>query len=509
MPYNNRFISLDAWIPNLGNPAVPVVDEVVNVIPEHSGFDPVSDFSVITDAALDRVLGSYWAIDPAGNAIDAVATINGLFVFNATNRVWVDVTPEGFVRGSNNLWSFVQAGKYIVGTASSAPQLYAFDLSIGLSDSDNKFVAIEGSPNCSLIDYMGEHLVCTDLQDGSLQTQWSAIGNIFDWDFSLSTLAGIDPLEAKYGQPTGIIGGETNLIFQETGISRVVYTGGSPSPFNFQIVSDSVGTYSAKSICRYGKRVFFYSPAGFHVIDEAGAISQIGAATNNLQASQLVNDWVKANVIDIKNMYGIVNPVRNVVMWSININTRTYYDAILLYRFDIDKWSVIYEDHYLLASFLSESYSIDQIDSFFGVGRGIDDSNFQVPFDSTFWQSDLPGLYLFNTDGKRGVFNGPKKSGSIKTNFIYFNPSGRVFVNLVSAIIDEGNENLDGLVLTMEVTEKLTKPIKIREKRKVMGSELKTKMNMAGKYVRLKIETTGDYKSLSGLEVRHRPYGRA
>jgi hypothetical protein len=105
---------------------------------------------------------------------------------------------------------------------------------------------------------------------------WSAIDNPRNFDASLTTGAGSQRLVDIPGPITGLVTGETSLVFKERGISLMTYEG-PPFTFGFRTLSGTYGCSDGNMIIEKGRNVYFYGRDGFKVIADRTSIHDIGA----------------------------------------------------------------------------------------------------------------------------------------------------------------------------------------------------------------------------------------
>jgi hypothetical protein len=141
---------------------------------------------------------------------------------------WYDVEGGS---GAPGLWAdFCQFGNLIIATSlARVPQ--AKDLTDPVADN---FADLGGSPPTGAsIARVRDHVVIGNLSTDAYAVRWSAINDPEDWPTpgttdALSKESGQQSLPIELGKITKVVGGEKfGLIFQQRGITRMTYVGGS------------------------------------------------------------------------------------------------------------------------------------------------------------------------------------------------------------------------------------------------------------------------------------------
>ena len=138
---------------------------------------------------------------------------------------------------------------------------------------------------------------------------------------------------ADVSEITGIIGGETGLIFTRTGIYRMEYVG-APLIFTFDKVSNRGCDYAGSIAALSSDDVFYLAEDGF-LRYKAGEVVPIGAERVN---DYFFTDFDRTKLNDIQ---AIVDPSRDLVLWSYpatdggGVNNR-----LLAYNYVTDGWGI-------------------------------------------------------------------------------------------------------------------------------------------------------------------------
>jgi hypothetical protein len=105
---------------------------------------------------------------------------------------------------------------------------------------------------------------------------WSDFGDPANFDVGVgASTAGFLPLVQTPGEITGLVGGESAIVFKASSILMVRFVGGT-YVFEPHIISNTVGCPSNKSIVEVGNDIFFWTGAGFAVIRDRQRLELLG-----------------------------------------------------------------------------------------------------------------------------------------------------------------------------------------------------------------------------------------
>jgi hypothetical protein len=148
--------------------------------------------------------------------------------------------------------------------------------------------------------------------------QSSAIGDHTNW-----TTQGADGKTFEDGGP--LIGGRdlrngAAIIFQESAMRLVQFTGGGSALYSISKVADGRGAIADRSIVAFDGMVFWLATDGFYKYTAGGAPEPIGA--------EKFNRWFASQVStsNYELVQGAVDPYNKVVWWRLNATTLLGYD---------------------------------------------------------------------------------------------------------------------------------------------------------------------------------------
>ena len=488
------------WLPDLYDPDNPGYTLVNNALPHQQGFYSVRGLVANTDAVGSAPVGSLWGRDSANAPFAIVGAEDGVY-FLSGEGVWENQYP---VEVDVTDWQFVQFGSNILAVTSGQPIRYAnLDMLDHDNDADTGYFQLLGGspPQAQRVAVLRDFVVLGNLTGKPHRVHWSGFNNSETWEASGLTQAGYQDLPGHAGIVQAIVPGERGLIFQENAIHRMTQVG-PPLLFQFDEIERNRGTQAPNSVCWTSDRVFYYSPVGFFEFRQNGEES-IPIGHNK------VDRWVLDNVSDTRTMRGVVDPLNKIAAWSINRRSTDYYDHVLVYRWDIEAWSLLAIDHTLLSVYVSPGVSLDstELNNFYG--NNIDNPAAQTSLDSAIWTPGALSLNVFNREFERSGFDGPPQPAIFETGYRPLVPGAERFhLNAVRPLLDRRGA-LSGGSQTVTVATKndLSDPVNEREESVVVPANGRADVRLSGRYASLRLATTGGFAGVSGFLVHSRPKG--
>ena len=359
----------------------------------------------------------------------------------------------------------------------------------------------EDTPTGRYMAFIRNHLVISGNDDDPYMVYWSSVTDSQDFKPARSTQAGFKPMESQYGRVLGLVPGKFGYVFQENAVSTMV--GVDPRRiFRFDVIDRSRGAFAPESICWTGGRVFFYSEEGFYMLTPGSEALPIGAYK--------VNRWVYRNVVNIEDMVGYANPTGNQVYWSVRLGSCDHYDAILVYDWIFEEWGLIYQDHTRLGvHHPGPDILLPETDA------GADDlwnenevDGLEGSFGDETYRGDIPKLYVFTDERRRGVFGTGHKLFRVKTGFFPVRPGApNCTVSGVRPIVDALEDcELGGERVRGKVADNLSSKSR-REadfEAVVHPSDGKARMKEVGKYIQVDYRSERLVDEISGFEIYSR-----
>ena len=504
------------WLPDLYDPDNPGYTLVNNALPHQQGFYSVRGLVPNTGAVGSAPVGSLWGRDSSSSSSpyavvggeDGVYFLSPLGVWENQYPVTVDVEN----------WQFVQFKSNVLAVTSGQPVRYA-NLDNLDHDSDpatGYFQLLGGNPpQAQRVAVIRDFVVLGNTTGAPSRVHWSGFNNAETWEPSGLTQAGYQDLPGHAGIVQAIVPGERGLIFQENAIHRMTQVG-PPLLFQFDEIERNRGTQAPNSVCWTSDRVFYYSPVGFFEFRQHGEESlAIGQSK--------VDRWVLDNVSDTRTMRGVVDPLNKIAAWSINRRSSDYYDHVLVYRWDIEAWSLLAIDHTLLSVYVSPGVNLDsnELNAFYGstesgagapgdhAGASIDNPSAQTSLDSAIWTPGALSLNVFNREFERAGFDGPPEPAIFETGYRPLVPGAERFhLNAIRPLLDRRGA-LSGGSQTVTVTTKndLSDPVSEREESVVVPANGRADVRLSGRYASFRLATTGGFAGVSGFLAHSRPKG--
>lgn len=252
-------IMLGPYLPDLGgspNPQVPgYLVQVDGVHPVPAGLKAIPVFLDLTSttAVTGTTYGRIHAVEVGSTiAIFACTSTSGPTNtrFHQTNNSGVSWSDVEGPSGAPGLWpDFCQFDDLIIAVSlARVPQSKTLTAAVGTA-----FADLAGSPPTgATIARVRDHVVIGNLSTDPYSVQWGAIGDPETWPTpgtadARSKQAGTQALPIELGKITKVVGGEKfGLIFQQRGITRMTYVGGS-AVFEFDTFERRAGTGYADS----------------------------------------------------------------------------------------------------------------------------------------------------------------------------------------------------------------------------------------------------------------------
>ena len=307
---------------------------IFNVVPRADGYGPHQDLLAFTASLPSACRGYFYGRKSDGSVVLFAGTATDLYVLNNSNFTWTRASLGGTsysTLSANANWQFAQFGDIVFATQQNVVlQAYA------MSSSTN-FANQSGSPpQAAYIAIVGQFVVLSGLLSSEYRMQWSGIDDPTNWVAGLNQSDFQDFTDG--GIVRGVAGGEYGVVFQDTAIRSMVYAPGSPVIFTLTRIADDLGLFAAYGIVRAGDKIYYPSTRGFQSIESGGLPEFIG--------KERVDRTFFANVDqgNLQLCIGFSDPANTRVGWafkSINGAFAGSFDTILLYDYELNKWTEI------------------------------------------------------------------------------------------------------------------------------------------------------------------------
>ena len=419
---------------------------------------------------------------------DVNGTVNIDTVPTATTFTYADTgsdIPSGadtgtvtfqYVTPSNQRWRFTQFGNVLI-AANGGNRLQGFNVNSATNFSD---LAVD-APQSRYVTVVRDFVVSGYVNDSTVRAnrvQWSALGDESSWANSATTQADFQDIPDG-GAVVGLTGGEFGLVFMDRSIHRMSYVG-SPLVFQFDNISRNQGCYEANSIIQYGGTSFFLSDNGFYACD-GQQIIPIG----NEKVNRYFFDDVDEGLLPL--MSAAIDPARKLVIWAYASTSSASVDKLLIYNYEIGKWTSGTTNASRVATSSTPSFTLEGLDVFGDL------EDIQSSFDSRIW---LGGKMQFAgvRNDKVITFSGPNDTAYIETGDIEV-PGTTSAITMAKPIVDNGSGNV-ALVSRRLLSEQV-----VFGTQSVADAENRVSIRGVGRYHRLQLTPTGQWKTTVGVDI--------
>lgn len=462
---------LGEWKPDQPPHLTDTLTIARNTYASANGYRPVKAPSQIADALTGEFKGGGSFVATDGTARLIAGDVTDLY--SLSGGIWTSLLGSLSVA---TFWQFAQFGNEVIAVNGGAP------VSVDLSA--NTAAALSGSPpTADLVAITGDFVVLGRTDGNVIEVSWSGQGNSAQWGGA--GFSGSQPLR-NGGQIMGLAGGETVLILQRFGMTRMTFTGSQDNPFQFDTVSTNYGCAAEKSVAQAGDLVFCWSDRGFIQI-QAGGITPIGSEKVDRTFRETYS------LADMENMWASVDPERTLVIWVMP-------GRVWCYNWALQKWTDWEIPITAAFASFSESTTLEELEALYGT---VDD----VPgtTDDPLWQGGDPRLTIVGFDGAFSVLGGANLEATF--GLPHLEPAhGRTSrVRTARPITDA----IDGISLTLYYSQRLG-----NFPSGVIYTELRDNGDMpvrvAGRYIRpeLKIVAGTDWQYAQGVELQFEAGGR-
>ena len=332
------------------------------------------------------------------------------------------------------------------------------------------------------------------------RVKWSALNDSSDWVVSGDTQSGYQDIVGSHGSVMAIVGGESYaVIFMERAIYRMDYVG-TPLIFQFSKVADNIGAFIPKSVVSFGSDIFFLAQDGFYKLSGGDTLAPIG---NGKVDDYFFNDLSS----DLDGVSSAIDPNNSVAVWSYRGSgadgTNDINNKLLIYNYSVDKWAT---GSGLSIQFIS-SGSQEAFDTLEKLDVLGDLDALPKTLDSYYYSSGVYGLAGFNSEKKFGKFLGGSLPATIDTTEFQGAKNSRSAITNVRPIVDAKTSSS----VTVTVTP-ITRNTQIESI--AVGSPVSIQSNgdcpmrSSSRYHRLRVKTTGNFLTMSGVDVTAKPTGK-
>ena len=488
-----EFGDLQADLPTFQNNGALKVD---NVIPLKKGYRALPGFQALSGTGLTSSAVGLFTSFSAGGSTNYAGDSTKLYQMDSS-LVFQDISKVGGYNNSTtenarDFWAFTQFGSNIIGT-NFADNIQKFEEGVDSVFSD--LVSLKAKYIAVVRDFV---VVGYTEESGTTYNQrvkWSGINNSSQWTPSQTTQSGYQDIVGSHGNIQQIVGGESSgVVFMEKAIYRMSYIG-VPLIFQFDKIADNIGAFAPKSVASFGNMIFFLAQDGFYKLTGGQDLSPIGNAKVD---NYFFND-LSSNLDGITSA---IDPNNSIVVWSYRGSgaTGTTNNKLLIYNYAVDKWSTgSGQDLEFIASASQEAFST--LESLDVLG---DLDNLPRSLDSYYYGEGIVGLAGFNSDHKFGKFISNSLSATIDTTEFEGAEGKRSTLINCRPIVDGTSSTTVTVTPYSRVSQLETS---------TAGDTVSTNdtgtcpLRSTSRYHRIRVNVSGNFNTLSGVDIEARPEG--
>lgn len=373
---------------------------VRNVYPDLNGYVAVKQFAAMAEPLSDKPLGII-SINRNGRDIYLAGTSKDLWALYGAETQWRKVSKPGasYQASEDNPWTFTIFGDLVIAVTKNDPP-QAYDIS-----KEGNFRDLGGSPpKAEAVTTWGDFVVLIAEEGHPNRVRWSGLNDAEHWQPGSKSSDFQDFAEG--GKVVGTSANQDPIIFMENAIYRGQFLPSSALIYAFQLVGTDIGAISNASIVTTKAGTFFIHRDGFYVIDRTGQYQNIGFGKVDKFLVESVTPFKSKTTI------GVNDRVTTRVMWAINTDARfTHFNLILVYDYNLKRWSIIEKDITIFGAYYSQGYTLEELDT-------ISDDLDALPFslDSPIWDNNRVYIAAFDKDFALGSFSGQNMEAVIETS---------------------------------------------------------------------------------------------
>ena len=488
-----EFGDLQADLPTYENSGALVVD---NVLPLAKGYKSLAGFQALSGTGLTGSAVGLFTSFGASGSTNYAGDATKLYQMDSS-LVFQDKSKSGGYNNSTtenarDFWAFTQFGSNIIAT-NHADNIQKFEEGVDSAFSD--LVSLKAKYIAVIRDFVVAGYTTESSTTYNQRVKWSGINDSSTWTPSQATQSGFQDIVGSHGNIQAIVGGESaGVIFMEKAIYRMEYVG-TPLIFQFNKIADNIGAFAPKSVASYGNMVFFLAQDGFYKLTGGQQLTPIG----NGKVDNFFFDDLSSNLDGITSA---VDPNNSIVVWSYRGSgaTGTTNNKLLIYNYAVDKWSTgSGQDLEFIASASQEAFTT--LESLDVLG---DLDNLPKSLDSYFYKEGIVGLAGFNSANKFGKFIANSLSATVDTTEFEGAKGKRSTLINCRPIVD-GTTNTSVTITPITRQSQLDTT--------TTGDAVSTNdtgtcpLRSTSRYHRIRVNVTGNFNTMSGVDIEARPEG--
>lgn len=425
-------IPFAAWEPDKSELTAPaMVRGVLSAGGKYVPWPALSAYRAGTQL-LGRAIGGNTFYSSSGQSVTFIGDESRLYrlVSGAPGDV---SNPTTYAPDRDWAWQFAQLGDNVIACAGGvAPQRYTLGVS-------TLFENLGGSPPSA--DTCGRVRQWLFLgKDRTVSV--SGINDVTDWNFLLGTQGLQTTLGQEAGRITKIVGGENGAIFQERGITRVGFIGGSV-PFQFDEVEGGRGCASPNGVSTFGRVSYVVAEDGFYVFN--------GLETAALGSGRVDRWWTERLNYGYRHLITTAFDARRKT-WLIAYPTggSTVCNEILAYSVADNRWTYCEQDTHLLFEMPYEGVTIDDTTAINALVGTTDLDSISASVDSPLWAESRRQWAAVGTNRVISLFTGAPRAAKVSTSTFEPTPGVRTFVSEVWPIVGADAQDVSSTVHTRQ-----------------------------------------------------------
>lgn len=406
------------WLPDRSDRENPAFEAkgVISQAGQYAPFPDIQDYSA--DAEAD-------AIVLGGDTFYDDETAPHIFVgdssklYHLESRVATDRSQAGgYTVGSSDTWQFAQFGNNVVAvTRNEAPQHFDMGASPIVA-----FADLSGSPptGATSVARVNDFLMMGE----GFTVHWSAFNDIEDWTPDATTQAGNQELDQERGEIISIVGLDYAAIFQERGIRRAIYVGGSIIwDFGQDYVEKARGCIARNAATPFGRIIFYAADDGFYAFD-GQASTPIGVGKVDSYFTRNLN-YAFRHKISVGIDYS-----RKLVVWACPMGSNQLPSELLIYSVQDGRWTHDEIGLEFLFDSPAEPFNVDNFDTLFPADD-LDGTIEPNDIDSSVFDDRRIRLAGWQTNHRLGLFTGGARAATIETRETEIAPGRRALLTEV------------------------------------------------------------------------------
>ena len=468
-------IDFTEWLPDQPG-VVGALTNARNVFPKAVGYGPFPEEEDYSEAASEPLNSVVEVKDIPGNTKVYAGSSTKLFLLDSSNNTLGDVS--GSTYSASTRWRFTVFGNFLI-ASNSKDKLQYVDL-----PTTTVFQDLDASaPTAKVLTVVRDFVVVGNTSTASNAVQWSGINNPQTWSESAITQSDTQ-IVPDGGNVVGLTGGEFGLVLLEKSIVRMSYVG-TPLVFQFDRIASNIGCYETNSVVQWQGITYFLSDDGFWSCD-GQRLEPIGAEKVN----RFFFDTLEESRIE--DMSASIDPFRSLVVWGYPSIDQTY--RLLIYHWVTKRWSFADTNVAGISNIAAPSTTLEQLDT---ISPSLD--ALQTSLDSRIWLGGK--MFLGGVRNSKIIsFSGPNKTARITTSDISTNENMSM-VTLARPVVDGG---LGSVAVSSRMN--LSLPVSFGDAIPA-NSENRVGLRSLGRYHRLRVIPSGEWKTAIGVEVDIQPAG--